>query len=118
MARMQTRIKISQIAAIAASALVCATLVIAVWQFSELRILVLLPIAASPAILFIYNSRLRNAERKIEADRATKALQESERRFRATFDHAGGMGLTGSKGEWFASTDRCVTCWVIRKKHC
>jgi PAS domain S-box-containing protein len=97
---MQTKIKISQIAAIAASALVCASILIAVWQLAELRILVLLPIAASPAIFFIYNSRLRNAERKIEDARATKALQESERRFRATFDHAGGMGLLGPKGEW------------------
>ena len=100
MARMKTKIKISQIAAIAASALVCASILIAVWQLAELGILVLLPIAVSPAIFFIYYSRLINAERKIEADRATKALQESERRFRATFDHAGGMGLTGSKGEW------------------
>src|SRR6185369_12370308 len=100
MARMQTKIKISQMAALSASALVCASILFAVWQFAELRILVLLPIATSPAIFFIYNSRLRNAERRIEEDRATKALQESERRFRATFDHAGGMGITGSKGEW------------------
>jgi diguanylate cyclase (GGDEF)-like protein/PAS domain S-box-containing protein len=100
MARMQTKIKISQIAAIAASSLVCASILIAVWQLGELRILIMLPMAASPALFFIYNSRLRNAERKVESDRATKALQECERRFRVTFDHAGGLGLTGSNGEW------------------
>ena len=97
---MQTKIKIFQTAAIAASALVCASVLIAFWHFGELRILAVLPIAASAAIFFIYHSRLRNAERKIEADRAIKALQECEQLFRATFDHAAGMGLTGAKGEW------------------
>jgi diguanylate cyclase (GGDEF)-like protein/PAS domain S-box-containing protein len=100
MASVQTKIKISQTAAIAASALVCVALLIGVWHFAELRILLVLPIAASAAIFFIYHSRLRNAERQIEANCATSALQECERRFRATFDHAAGMGLTGSNGKW------------------
>ncbi len=100
MASVQTKIKISQTAAIAASALVCAFLLIAVWHFAELRILVVLLMAAGSAILFIYHSRLRNTEGKIDTDRMTEALRECELRFRATFDHAAGMGLTGSQGEW------------------
>jgi hypothetical protein len=113
---MQTRIKISQIAAIAASALVCAFLLIAVWRFADLRILVVLPIAASPAIFFIYNSRLRNAERKIEADAQPKPCRNASDDFARSI--MPGTVLTGPKVSGFASTDRCVKCLVIRKKNC
>ena len=108
---MQTKIKIFQTAAITGSALVCASLLIAVWHFADLRLLVVLPIAAGAAVLFVYHARLSNAERKIEADRAIKALQACEQRFRATFDHAAGMGLTASNGEWLQrQPDLCVRC--------
>lgn len=100
MARMHTNIKIYQAAALAASALVCAALLFGCYYFATPGIVVLVPLSACPAILFIYHSRHKNGEQTLEADRLSAALRECEQRFRATFDHAAGMGLTGAKGEW------------------
>lgn len=100
MARMQTQIKVYQAAAIAASALVCTAVLFGCYYFADLRIVVLVPFAAVPSILFILHAHRKNSDQNLEADRLSVRLQECEQRFRATFDHAAGMGLTGSNGEW------------------
>ncbi|HEX8707978.1 MAG TPA: EAL domain-containing protein [Pyrinomonadaceae bacterium] len=64
-------------------------------------------IAATPIIAivyFTYCTYLKNVEASVtqaeQAERHIAALRESEERFRSAFDHAAGMALVASNGNW------------------
>lgn len=55
-------------------------------------------------VYFTYCTYLKNVEASVtqveQAERHVAALRESEERFRSAFDHAAGMALVGSNGNW------------------
>lgn len=100
MPSIQTRITVPQAAVIGATVL-CAALVTALCYFFDLRFAVLLvPVTAAPAIFFAFRTPQTTVQENHEAERLAAALEEAEQRFRATFNHATGMGLTATTGEW------------------
>ena len=100
MARMNTKITNTQILVIGGGILLSAVLLVGSFYVPALRVVALLPIAACPAVFFWSQSRAKTIENQNELDRLSAALHESEQRFRVTFDHAAGMGLTTTNGEW------------------
>ncbi len=97
---MKTTIKTAQTAVILAAVLLSAALFAGSFYVRALRVLALLPLAGCPAVFLWSQSREKAAKDKLELDRLSGELSASEQRFRATFDHAAGMGLTNNKGEW------------------
>ncbi len=100
MARINTKILNAQTVGIAAGVVLSALLFIGSFYVRALRVVALLPLAACPALFFWSQSRARTIHDKTELDRLAEALNETEQRFRVTFDHAAGMGLTTTRGEW------------------
>jgi diguanylate cyclase (GGDEF)-like protein/PAS domain S-box-containing protein len=97
---MNTKITNTQILVIGSGILLSAVLLVGSFYVPALRVVALLPIAACPAVFFWSQSRAKTIENQNELDRLSAALHESEQRFRVTFDHAAGMGLTTTNGEW------------------
>src|SRR5262245_48210939 len=100
MAHMFTKTKIAQAAVIAGGVVLSVALFIGSFYVRALRALVLVPLASCPVFLLWYQVKEDGAKDKFELARVSGALRESEHRFKATFDHAAGMGLTNNKGEW------------------
>ena len=97
---MNTKIITAQTVGIVAGILLSAILFIGSFYVRALRVVALLPLAAVPAVLFWHQSKSKTMLGQTELDRLSAALNESEQQFRITFDHAAGMGLTTTKGEW------------------
>ena len=100
MARMNTKIITAQSVGIVTGILLSAILFIGSFYVRALRVVALLPLAAVPAVFFWHQSKSKTMLGQTELDRLSAALNESEQQFRITFDHAAGMGLTTTKGEW------------------
>jgi diguanylate cyclase (GGDEF)-like protein/PAS domain S-box-containing protein len=100
MARMNTKIVTVQAVGIVGGILLSAILFIGSFYVRALRVVALLPLAAVPAVFFWHQSKSKTMLGQTELDRLSAALNESEQQFRITFDHAAGMGLTTTKGEW------------------
>ena len=100
MARMNTKIITVQAVGIVGGILLSAILFIGSFYVRALRVVALLPLAAVPAVFFWHQSKSKTMLGQTELDRLSAALNESEQQFRITFDHAAGMGLTTTKGEW------------------
>src|ERR1041385_1444431 len=84
---------------VAAVALLCAVALIG-YRFQWTQFILLLPLAGFPAIYLARRARRKTNDDRIEVERLTVALKESDQRFRAAFDHAAGMGLATSDGRW------------------
>lgn len=97
---MNISIKNGPVAVIGGGLLISAALLEGSFYVRGLRVVALLPLATCPAVFFWYRSREETGKRQIELNRLSAALDESELRFRATFDHATSMGLITTKGEW------------------
>ena len=91
--------RIDQIIGIAALALLCAVAVIA-YRFRWTQFILLLPLAGFLSIYLIDRARRKITNERVAAGRLAIALKESDQLFRAAFDHAAGMGLANSKGDW------------------
>jgi diguanylate cyclase (GGDEF)-like protein/PAS domain S-box-containing protein len=88
-----------QIVDVAALALLCAVALIG-YRFQWTLFILLLPLAGFPAVYLTRRARRMTNHDRIEAERLTVALKESDQRFRAAFDHAAGMGLATADGRW------------------
>jgi diguanylate cyclase (GGDEF)-like protein/PAS domain S-box-containing protein len=97
---MKISIKDVPAAVMAGSLLISVVLLVASFYVRALRAVAFLPLAACPALFVWYRSQEKTGKRQLELDRVSAALDESEHRFRATFDHAAGMGLITPEGQW------------------
>ncbi|HYW69688.1 MAG TPA: EAL domain-containing protein [Pyrinomonadaceae bacterium] len=97
---MKANIKTTQTIGVAAGYLLSAALITACFYVPPLRVPALLASIIGGAVFFYYQFRRRTSKHSVELNRLAAELRESEQRFRVTFDHAAGMGLTTTKGEW------------------
>jgi diguanylate cyclase (GGDEF)-like protein/PAS domain S-box-containing protein len=91
--------RIDQIIGIVTLALLCAVALIA-YRSRWTQFILLLPLAGFLSIYLIDRARRKINSERVAAERLTLALKESDQLFRAAFDHAAGMGLATSRGEW------------------
>ena len=91
MAHPKITFKTAQAAVLAGGLLLSVALFAGSFYVHALRALALLPLAACPAVFLWYQFRKTTVKNQVELDRLSAALDESEHRFRATFDHAAGM---------------------------
>ena len=97
---MNISIKNGPVVVIAGSLLISAALFVGSFYVRALRVVTLLSLAACPTAFFWSRSQEETRKRQMEHDRLSAALDESEQRLRATFEHAAGMGLITNKGDW------------------
>jgi diguanylate cyclase (GGDEF)-like protein/PAS domain S-box-containing protein len=101
----QPRVRIYQTMAIAVGGLICYFLLVRLHlSVLDYRFLIL---AVTPVVLIIYFTyrtylkRIEASARHAEhAESLATAVKESEERFRVAFDHATGMALATSDGQW------------------
>jgi diguanylate cyclase (GGDEF)-like protein/PAS domain S-box-containing protein len=91
--------RIDQIIGIVTLALLCVVALIA-YRSRWTQFILLLPLAGFLSIYLIDRARRKINSERVAAERLTLALKESDQLFRAAFDHAAGMGLATSRGEW------------------